>query len=77
MLINNYPFQKNSVLHCIAEIRTYWVETKPSEIDNPRPIITRLLDNAAFVCVHVVARFSKDFLEVRGLRSRGFQLRVE
>ena len=37
-------------------------------------IITRLLDNAAFVCVHVVGRFSKDFSEVRGLRSRGFQL---
>ena len=36
-------------------------------------IITRLLDNAAFVCVHVVGRFSKDFSEVRGLRSRGFQ----
>ena len=23
-------------LHCIAEIRAYWIETKPSEIDNPR-----------------------------------------
>ena len=23
-------------LHCIAEIRTYWVETKPFEIDNPQ-----------------------------------------
>ena len=32
-------------------------------------IITRLLDNAAFVCLHVVGRFSKDFSEVRGLRS--------
>ena len=40
-------------------------------------IITRLLANAAFVCVHVVGRFSKDFSEVRGLRSRGFQLQVE
>ena len=40
-------------------------------------IIIRLLDNAAFVCVHAVGRFSKDFLEVRGLRSRGFQLQVE
>ena len=40
-------------------------------------IITRLLDNAAFVCVHLVGRFSKDFSEVRGLRSRGFQLQVE
>ena len=37
-------------------------------------IITRLLDNAAIVCVHVVGRFSIDFSEVRGLRSRGFQL---
>ena len=24
------------ILHCIAEIRTYWVEAKPSEIDSPR-----------------------------------------
>ena len=32
-------------------------------------IITRLLDNAAFVYIHVVGRFSKDFSEVRGLRS--------
>ena len=39
-------------------------------------IITRLRDNAAFVCVHVVGRFSKDFSEVRGLRSHGFQLQV-
>ena len=43
----------------------------------PLDIITRLLDNAAFVCVHVVGRFSKDFFEVRRLRSRGFQLKVE
>ena len=40
-------------------------------------IITRLLDNAAFVSIHVVERFSKDFSEVRGSRSRGFQLQVE
>ena len=41
-------------------------------------IITRLLgDNAAFVCAHVEGRFFKDFTEVRGLRSRGFQLQVE
>ena len=40
-------------------------------------IIARLFDNAAFVCIHVVARVSKDFSEVRGLRSRGFQLQVE
>ena len=40
-------------------------------------IITRFFYNAAFVCVHVVGRFSKDFSEVRGLRSREFQLQVE
>ena len=40
-------------------------------------IITRLLDNAAFVCVRVVGRFSKDFSEVRGLRRQEFQLQVE
>ena len=33
---------------------------------------TRLLDNAAFVRIHLVERFSKDFWGVRGLRSRGF-----
>ena len=40
-------------------------------------IITRLLDNAAFVSVQVVGRFSKDFSKVCGLRSQGFQLQVE
>ena len=40
-------------------------------------IIPRLLHNAAFVCIHVVGRFSKDFSEPRGLRNRGFQLQVE
>ena len=40
-------------------------------------IIPRLLDNAAFVCVHVVGRFSEDFLELRGLRSWGFGLQAE
>ena len=44
-------------LHCIAEIRAHWAETKPSITLN---IITRLFDNAAFVCIQVVARFSKD-----------------
>ena len=57
-------------LHCIAEIRAYWVLFRSTTLD----INTRLLDNAAFVCVHVVGRFSKDFSEVGGLRSRGFQL---
>ena len=40
-------------------------------------IITRVFDNAAFVCIYVVERFSEDFSEVRGLRSRGFQLQIE
>ena len=35
-------------------------------------IITRLLDNAAFVCVHVMGRFSKDFSEVGRLEVEGF-----
>ena len=38
-------------------------------------IITRVFDNVAFVCIHVVERFSKDFSEVHdGLRIRGFRL---
>ena len=37
-------------------------------------ISTTLFDNVAFVFFHVMETFSKDFLEVRGLRSRGFQL---
>ena len=35
---------------------------------------TTLFDNAPFVFFHVIETFSKDFLEVHGLRSRGFQL---
>ena len=71
------PLKVNpDVLHCIAEIRPHWVETKPYEIDND-DIISRLLDNATFVCIYVVGRFSEDFSEVRGLRSREFQLQVE
>ena len=34
-------------------------------------IFTRSLDNAVFVCVHVIGRFSKDFSELHGLRRRG------
>ena len=37
-------------------------------------ISTTLFDNVAFVFFHVMETFSKDFLEVLGLRSRGFQL---
>ena len=35
-------------------------------------INTILFDNVAFVFFHVMETFSKDFSEVRGLRSRGF-----
>ena len=35
-------------------------------------IITRLLDNAAFVCIHVAGRLSKNFSEVCGLRSQQY-----
>ena len=37
-------------------------------------ISATLFENVAFVFFHVMGTFSKDFLEVRGLRSRGFQL---
>ena len=37
-------------------------------------INTTLFDKVAFVFFHVMETFSKDFLEVHGLRSRGFQL---
>ena len=37
-------------------------------------ISTTLFDNVAFAFFHVMETFSKDFLEVHGLRSRGFQL---
>ena len=37
-------------------------------------ISTTLFDNIAFVFFHVMGTFSKDFLEVHGLRIRGFQL---
>ena len=40
-------------------------------------IITRLFDNAAFVCIHVVARFSKDFSEVRELRKVKLSIDLE
>ena len=52
------------------------LKQKPFEIDKP-PHLYRLLDNGAFVCIHVVVRFSKDFSKVRGSRSRGFRLQVE
>ena len=37
-------------------------------------ISTTLFDNVTFVFFHVMETFSEDFLEVRGLGSRGFQL---
>ena len=40
-------------------------------------ISTTLFDNAAFVFFHVMETFSKDFLEVRGLKSRGLQLLLD
>ena len=36
----------------------------------------RLFDNATFVRIYAVERFSKDFLEMMGLRGRGSQLCV-
>ena len=37
-------------------------------------ISTTLFNNVAFAFFHVMETFSKDFLEVHGLKSRGFQL---
>ena len=37
-------------------------------------ISTTLFDNVAFVVFHVMGTFSKNFLELLGLRSREFQL---
>ena len=37
-------------------------------------ISTTFFDDVAFVFFHVMETFSKDSSEVRGLRSRGFQL---
>ena len=53
------------LLHCIAEVRAHWVEQnllRSITLD----IITRLFDNTAFACIHVVGIFSKDFSEVSG-----------
>ena len=46
-------------LHCIAKIHAHWVQIKLSE-SITLDIITRLLDNASFVCVHV----GEDFLKI-------------
>ena len=37
-------------------------------IEDPPNICTRLFDNATFVRIHLMERFSPDFWEVRGLR---------
>ena len=51
------------VLQIIAHIGLNQIFLRSTTLDI---IITRLLDNAAFLCVHVVGRFSKDFSEVGG-----------
>ena len=61
---------------CGKPVRLHWIEPKPLR-SITLDIITRLLDNAAFVCVHVVGICSKDFSELSGLRSLGFQLQAE
>ena len=63
-------------LHCVAEYANIGLKQnflRSITLD----IITKLVDNATFVCIHVVGRFSKDFSEMRGLRSLEFQLQVE
>ena len=63
-------------LHCIAEIRAYWVETKPFEVDNSRHHYQIALQRCLCLCSRG-GRFSKDFSEVHGLRSRGFKFQDE
>ena len=63
------------------EITLIFIITRTQKRKSPEElktldIGTRLLDNTAFVHIHVVERFSNDFSEVGGLRSRGFQLQV-
>ena len=82
--INFTPIQRPVRVHSISQsyytvLQKYaYIELKQNLLRSiTRDIITRLLANATFVCVHPVGRFSKDFSEVRGLRSRGFQLQVK
>ena len=71
-------YKKKLKLHCIAGSLKYaHIGLKQSLLRSiTLEIITRLLDNAAFVLIHVVERFSKDFSEVRGLRNRGVSFRL-
>ena len=65
----------DATLHCIAEIHAYRVETKLLR-QTTLDIITRLLDNAAFVCVHVEGGFFR-VLGSTWVEKLGFQLQVE
>ena len=70
-ILQNYNMNISyTVLQIYAHTRLKQNLLKSMTLD----IIARLLDNAAFVCIHMVGRFSKDFSELRGWRSRGFQL---
>ena len=74
--IKYYPaLHYSKKLHCIAEIRAYWVETKLLRLTT-LDIITRLLDNVAFVCVHVVGRFYKISRSPWVGKSEGFSFRL-
>ena len=57
------------ILHCIAEIRAYWVETKPFETDNPQHHYQIARQRCLCLCLRV-GKFSKDFSEVRVNKSR-------
>ena len=73
MTFSVMPLLNYTVLQNYAHIESKQNLLRSTTLD----IITRLLDNAVFVCVHVVGRFSKDFMELHRLRSRGFQLQLE
>ena len=62
-LFGNYLKQKwTQGLHSIAEIYAHIGLNQNLFRSTALDIITRLLGNAAFVCVHVVGRFIKRFL---------------
>ena len=68
------PCIKSSYLTLIFIIICTQKERKSLEELKTLDIGTRLLDNTAFVFIQVVERFSKEFLVVRWLTSRGFAL---
>ena len=66
--LSDRPYAHFHNLYLYTQTRKSLEELKTLDIG------TRMLDNAAFVRIHEVERFSKDFSEVEPLTSRGFRL---